>query len=365
MNMGMFDIFQGPEWDAYENYRKYSQPNVKDLHTLSVGPGGHCPPSDAWPKATNGTASSYISWYSMFKMRGALVSYFAQADSAEDYEVALAAFTKFLEPFPKVLLYVFSSEGDYLSALPDLPVFVSDFFYLQVGQGGKGLDLSRVRSPEGQLSYIYNPADPVLTYGGRFFGGVNVTACGPLDQRQWRQDNSDKILYFTSEPLSEAYAIVGPVTANLVVETNATDTDFAVKLIDMRTTGEEVLVATGIARLAYRNGEESQTPTDVGKNYINVSLSHAAWVFGEGSRIGVAVTSSDSPGYRANPNSGVKIDAVDQKVTIAKNTVYLGLSYLSMPKVDVTAVPRSSNIHEYKLVTTNMALMAILQKILR
>lgn len=365
MGAAWFDIFQEDQLEAWKKYRTQSADNVKHLHRLSIGPGGHCHPFDSWPKTTNTSAGTYMFPVLPFvKMRSALAETFASASTQEEFEAALQQYEEVVKPYPRVIAYIFSGAGDYLTALDDLPSFDPDLYYFSSSSSS---NLSRSIPPVGSLSYIYDPAKPVPTVGGRFFAGVNGTPCGPLDQKATRLSNSDKLLYFLGAPLSEPYAIFGPITASLVVGSNATDTDFEVKLVDIRTSGAEVLVASGIARMAYRGGDtrESMAP---GKNYINISLSYAGWVFDKGSQIGVWITSSDAPGYRPNPNTGARIGNISlQHNVTAKNTLYIGESKLILPRVDVSQLPRvpGSSLPGYTATTDFTWIAGLLHSLFR
>ncbi len=56
-------------------------------------------------------------------------------------------------------------------------------------------------------------------------------SCGPYDQRQL--EARDDIVTFTSDPVAQPLGLAGPITVTLFVSSNATDTDFMVKLTDV------------------------------------------------------------------------------------------------------------------------------------
>jgi predicted acyl esterase len=61
-------------------------------------------------------------------------------------------------------------------------------------------------------------------------------------------------------------------------------------------------------------------------------------VFNKGHRIRVAVSSSNSPRYEANPNTGKPFRA-DKETRVAKNTLHLAAKSPSRIVLPVAAVP--------------------------
>lgn len=343
-----FDIFAEGQLVAWGNYRAFSQASVRDLHSLIVSPLGHCamglPAADLPQLNIDAIAWQWLT--SIVIIQSRLVNTFSGAASDSDYATALGQWASFIKQYPRVVLYVFSAKGDYLTALSDMPTYTPAPFYFR---SGKSSNLSSTAPSEGAVTFTYDPSDPVFSHGGRLFNDAK-TPCGPLDQRSVRRNYSDKLLFFTSSVFSEPYAISGPVVASLVVGSTATDTDFVVKLVDVRPSGEEYLVASGIARMAYRDGN-SKKPIVPGKNYINITMSYASWIFERGSKLGVILTSSDANGYRVNPNTGGPLiipetgnifPQTGQTNITAENKLYFGLSSIKLPSVDVADLPRTS-----------------------
>ena len=61
-----------------------------------------------------------------------------------------------------------------------------------------------------------------------------------MDQR--KVSGRADVLKFETEPLKQAVEIAGQLTAELAVSTDAEDTDFIVKLVDVYPNGYEALV---------------------------------------------------------------------------------------------------------------------------
>ncbi len=73
-------------------------------------------------------------------------------------------------------------------------------------------------------TYLYDPRNPVPTWGGAVCCTGGLAPGGPLDQRvnQGRQD----VLVFTSDPLEVDTEVTGAIELRLFFSTNVTDTDF-------------------------------------------------------------------------------------------------------------------------------------------
>ena len=94
------------------------------------------------------------------------------------------------------------------------------------------------------LAYDFDPAQPVPTIGGAFSSLEPIASAGAFDQVEAPEffgcappylplaSRSD-VLVFQTAPLARPVRIVGPVEAELWVETDGPDTDFTAKLIDV------------------------------------------------------------------------------------------------------------------------------------
>ena len=101
--------------------------------------------------------------------------------------------------------------------------------------------------------YTYDPEQPVPTVGGSTCCSEDVTpvSMGPRDQRpvEWRPD----VLVYTSAPLDADLEVTGPVSMTLYAASDAPDTDFTAKLVDVYPDGTAINVAQGIIRARYRD----------------------------------------------------------------------------------------------------------------
>jgi putative CocE/NonD family hydrolase len=108
-----------------------------------------------------------------------------------------------------------------------------------------------------------------------------------------------------TEELSAPVEISGAIGVKLFVSTDAPDTDFSAKLIDIYPDGREINLAEGIHRLKFRDGVEVAKPAKPGRvETIEIACESISVVFNTGHRIGVLISSSNYPRFELNPNTG-------------------------------------------------------------
>jgi predicted acyl esterase len=187
----------------------------------------------------------------------------------------------------------------------------------------------------GQQSYVYDPKDAVPSVGGNNL----AMESGPLDQRP--VSHRPDVLRFIGEPLEFATEVVGHLQVDLFVSTDAEDTDFIVKLIDIHPDGNEALVRDQGARLRHYKGGFTQTRTEQGKIYpLTIDLWSTALVFNKGHRIGVLVQSSNWPRFERHTNTWDRLNNYDTAKK-ANNTIHMGPDHKSRITLPVTKVYRT------------------------
>ena len=103
-------------------------------------------------------------------------------------------------------------------------------------------------APTGVASdtFTYDPMNPVPSLGGGVCCNAGATLGGSFDQRaiEARAD----VLVYTSAPLDDPIQITGSVYATLYVSSDAKDTDFTVKLVDVHPDGTPTISTTPSSR---------------------------------------------------------------------------------------------------------------------
>jgi len=187
---------------------------------------------------------------------------------------------------------------------------------------------------EGSDSYDYNPMIPVKTIGGGDCCNGGIVTAGAFDQRtiEARHD----VLVYTSDVLEEPIEVTGFVDAILYVTSDAKDTDFAVKLVDVAPDGTAYIIDDTIFRARYREGYDKQVMMVEGEVYkIDMTPMTTSISFEKGHRIRVEVTSSNFPKFARNLNTGGN-NYDESEGVVAHNTVHLSAehpSYIVLPIV--------------------------------
>ena len=186
-----------------------------------------------------------------------------------------------------------------------------------LGDGGLSTTPSEDEQPD---RYLYNPAFPTPTRGGNTCCNPEIVPWGAYDQRpvEYRND----VLVYTSDPMEEDMEATGPVIVKLFASTDARDTDFTAKLVDVDPNGYAVNLCDGIIRGRYRESTSHQRLLEPGTIYeFTIDLWPTSNVFKKGHRIRVDVSSSNFPRFDRNPNTGNKFGQ-DAEMKVAHQQVF-------------------------------------------
>jgi len=182
------------------------------------------------------------------------------------------------------------------------------------------------------ITYHYDPNDPVLTIGG----GNLVLQAGIYDQQPF--DYRDDILRFSTPLLTQPLTIAGQIETSLFISSNCTDTDFTVKLIDVYPDNRSMIITDTIIRARNRNSVTDWEFLTPGSIYeINLKLDSTAYLFNEGHKLRIDISSSNYPRFEPNPNTGDPLWA-NSTTYIANNTVFTNSSKITLPTVDYSSL---------------------------
>jgi putative CocE/NonD family hydrolase len=172
--------------------------------------------------------------------------------------------------------------------------------------------------------YRYDPDLPVPSLGGANCCGA-PTPAGPMDQRP--VESRHDVLVYTSDYLNEAIEVTGPLKLVLYASSDAPDTDFVAKLVDVYPDGRAINLAEGIVRARYRESLSRAKLMEPRKIYeFEINMLATSNVFLEGHRIRVDVTSSHFPQFDRNPNTGEPF-GTSAKVRVAKQMIQHSSAY--------------------------------------
>ncbi len=185
------------------------------------------------------------------------------------------------------------------------------------GDGRLSWDAPPASSPADR--YRYDPDHPVPSIGGNNCCGT-PTPAGPMDQRLI--ESRPDVLVYTSDFLTEDLEVTGPVKVALHAPSDAPDTDFVAKLVDVYPDGHAYQMAEGIVRARYRESLSRPQLMEPGKVYeFSIDLVGTSNLFRKGHRLRVDLTSSHFPQFDRNPNTGEPF-GTSAAVRVAQQTVY-------------------------------------------
>ena len=181
----------------------------------------------------------------------------------------------------------------------------------------------------GSDSFVYDPNDPVLSLVG-LDGQAAACDQSPLRDRQ-------DILVYQTAPLEDDLVLAGPLSCTLWIASDAPDTDFVVRLIEVGADGLAINISQGILRCRYRLGYEQEVLLEPGiPTEITIKMLPVGIRFRKGSRLRLDITSSDFPTFDRNHNTGRRFYD-DAELRIARQTVFSGETHPSRLVLPVLA----------------------------
>ncbi|ARF16135.1 hypothetical protein CSV61_16140 [Sporosarcina sp. P3] len=175
----------------------------------------------------------------------------------------------------------------------------------------------------GEDYYVHDPENPVPSHGGGtlFYKGRNS---GPRDQQGL--EKREDIAVYTTEPLTEPVEVTGWIKVKLWASSDAVDTDFIAKLIDVMPNGKAYNLTDGIVRAKYRNGNKEEAPLCGEVVEYEIDLWATSNVFLPGHSIRLEIASSNFPRFEVNPNTGDTTKDTEKMIK-ANQIIHHGAQY--------------------------------------
>jgi uncharacterized protein len=327
--MSWYDVSIGPNLAAYNYVRKTAKPEIGKQQYAIIAPVGHC----GYKRATEDT----------------IVGERSMGDARLDYDALTYGWFDFflkgennhvLETMPRVRYFTMGSNKWQTS--DTWPPEGAQPMTLYLSSGGKANSLygdgaltSGEPSSDNSDGFVYDPMNPVPSYGGNVCCTGNAITAGAFDQR--KMEARADILVYTSEPLKEGTEVSGPIDVTLYVSSDAKDTDFTVKVLDVYPDGTAYNLDETIQRLRYRDGyEKPPVWMEPGKVYkVALQPMTTSNFFPAGHRIRIEVSSSNFPRFDRNLNTGGK-NFDETEGVVAHNAVHHSKQYPS--EVTLTVV---------------------------
>ena len=129
--------------------------------------------------------------------------------------------------------------------------------------------------------------------------------------------------------------VTGFIEATLFVSSDAPDTDFTVKLIDVYPDGRAYNLDETIQRARYREGYEKEVLMKPGAIYeLPLTPMATSNYFGKGHRIRIEVSSSNFPRFARNLNTG-GVNYTEKAGRVAHNKIHHSQRYPSRVQLSV------------------------------
>ena len=165
--------------------------------------------------------------------------------------------------------------------------------------------------------YVYDPDNPVPTRGGCI---LFDTPAGALDQSDLAE--RPDVLVYTGDILRGELEVTGPVAVILYAASDALDTDWTAKLVDIHPDGRAHNLCDGVLRARHREEDAPPSLIEPGRVYrYTIDLWVTSNVFLPGHRVGVHISSSNFPRVDRSPNTGHEF-GVDAELAVARQTVF-------------------------------------------
>jgi putative CocE/NonD family hydrolase len=338
--MSWYDVSAGPNIEMFNHVQRTAPKAIADQQWMIIAPVAHC----AFTRATENT----------------VVGERSMGDARLDYaEIMYGFFDKFLkgesntrvDKLPKVTYFTMGS-NKWQSADRWPPAGAQPMtFYLTSGGKANTLNGDGTLTPAPPVkdapdSFTYDPMDPVRSLGGNVCCTGNAITAGAFDQR--KTQSREDVLVYTTEPFKDGIELSGPIVPTLYVSSDAKDTDFTVKILDVYPDGRAYNLDESIQRMRYREGyDKAPVWMEKGKVYkVALQPLNTSNYFAPGHRLRIEVSSSNFPRFDRNLNTGGN-NYDEATSAVARNAVHHSKQYPSSitisvvkPKAQGTAASR-------------------------
>jgi uncharacterized protein len=326
--MSWYDVSTGPNLAAYNFVRRTARPEIANQQYAVIAPTLHC----SYKRAAEHT----------------IVGERDLGDARLNYDdLTYAWFDRFLkgedngilEKMPKVRYYTMGlNKWQSSETWPPAGAQPMTFYLASAGKANSlnGDGSLAAAAPAGDIpdTFVYDPMNPVPSYGGNVCCTGNAVAGGAFDQR--KIEARADVLVYSSEPLKAPIEVSGPIEATLFVSSDAKDTDFTIKLLDVYPDGTAYNLDETIQRARYREGYEGPPVwMEAGRVYKIAfqPMTTSNW-FDAGHRIRIEVSSSNFPRFDRNLNTGGN-NYDETKGVLARNAVHHSRQYQSQVRLPV------------------------------
>jgi putative CocE/NonD family hydrolase len=323
-----YDVSSSPNITLYNHVRENAKDKqVRDNQYLIIAPTLHC-------RYTRATEETIVGERNVGDAR---LNYDEQTYAWFDHWLK-GEKSELMDNLPKVQYYTMgSNKWQSADTWPPEGIKMTTYHLNSGGMAnslnGDGILSEKTPSGDKADAYTYDPHNPVTSYGGNVCCTGNAVQGGSFDQRKMEVRND--ILVYTSEPLKEGVEVSGFIESTLYVSSDAKDTDFTIKLIDVYPDGRAYNLDETIQRARYRDGYDKEVFMEDGKVYkLEMSPMSTSNYFAEGHRIRIEIASSNFPRFERNLNTGG--NNYDESVgVVAHNKIHHSTEYPSQIRLPI------------------------------
>ena len=326
-----YDVSISPNLALFNHVRNNAkEASVRDNQYLVIAPTLHC----AYTRATEDTVVGELS------VGDARLNYDEQIYAWFDLWLK-GTDNDFKEKTPRVQYYTMGlNKWNSSNEWPPENSTPTTFYLNSNGKAnslyGDGvLQTKKPSNSDSPDTFVYDPLNPVPSYGGNVCCTGNAVKGGAFDQQGMETRND--ILVYSTEPLKEGVEISGFIESTLYLSSDVKDTDVTIKLIDVHPDGSAYNLDETIQRVRYREGYEKEIFMEKGTVYkVALTPMSTSNYFKKGHRIRIEVSSSNFPRFARNLNTGG--NNYDEKDAItARNSIHHSAKYpshIKLPRVN-------------------------------
>jgi putative CocE/NonD family hydrolase len=330
--MSWYDVSVGPNLAVYNHVRKTARPEIAEQQYAVIAPTLHC----SYTRATENTVVGERS------VGDARLDYAALTYGWFDHFLK-GEKNGLLDTLPKVRYFTMGiNKWQTSDSWPPRGAEPMTFYLASGGKantlGGDGVLTPKSPGADKPDGFSYDPKSPVPSYGGNVCCTGNAVQGGAFDQR--KMEARPDILVYTSEPLKEGVEVSGPISVTLYASSDAKDTDFTVKFLDVYPDGRAYNLDETIQRARYRDGYDKPTVMmEAGKVYrVALQPMTTSNYFEAGHRIRIEVSSSNFPRFDRNLNTGGR-NYDEAEGVVAHNQIHHSRQYASTLTLTVVKRP--------------------------
>ena len=317
--MSWYDVSVGPNLATFNHVRKTARPDIADKQYAVIAPTLHCSYTRATENTVVGQRSMGDARLDYSKMTYDWFDYFLKGEQND------------ILKRPKVQYFTMGS-NKWQSSEQWPPVGAQPMkFYLASGGkansgAGDGKLVSEPPATDMPDTFTYDPMNPVPSFGGNVCCTGNAVQGGAWDQTKMEERND--ILVYSTDVLKEGFELSGPIEVSLYVSSDAKDTDFTVKLIDVDENGKAWNLDETIQRMRYRDGYDKPLVwMEKDKVYkVKFQPMTTSNYFAPGHRLRIEISSSNFPRFDRNMNTGGN-NYDEVKGVVARNSVHHSKQY--------------------------------------